>query len=1150
MPLVHDTEDFKKYCYKMCDLGLEPLSYPFVLWLNSIKIFGESGILSKVYEGFHARNSQLHFAYDICQSIFNQHMLIVEAGTGTGKTFAYLLPTILAGKSIMISTRSKALQDQLYNKDIPNILKKLELHDVTYAILKGQDNYLCRYKYEQQLFNSEDGETRTLAHATPLLDHGSFSYADKVSDGSAFSAYDDSFFGAYSSAFASSKSLDSSSDSHKASSQQDLSWQDSDNEPYQGLPSDINKGTSKESFTNALKGLRSQEQDEQTDFNAAAAMVFEPTLEEEAKQSSADKFKSKLSVLLKRNSEQRLAQEAERERLIKEANSRRKRQKYYAQEQDDTKTKQLTAEQLCIPTAIFERTCHEMDTDLLHCSFGLLPANLDPEVKGCVSCSSGECQFKIKNACEFHSRMIELIEQRKNSEEWPQVNSEHCFSLAAYDEAKRRDIVVVNHFLFFGAVESFLRNQQKTAFNDKTHNSAQDGSNARNKREKDDLEKLYSLYESNRKRQRNSLDNSFAKIALPEVLVIDEAHSIIDAARTFFTVQINSKDLSKAINSSYELCEYLDKVRDLKDIVPVLEQNLRKATACLNILLRACELISTEKKIEGYEGFSCSLNKFKYLHNDVNVDMQSPFEFLNCKLVTQSEFLILGAKSKTVESILKIKNLSDLEHFDRTDLSYDQDVPKLKNKLSYHYVDSYKGEKSNVASKYDNTENCKLFELYHHLVTEYLQRAQGSPTNGWPDEYENVLTDEEGKFIKDTFFKAIMADLYLSLKAFKEAIEVNFDRIPKKTKRAVTDAYEKGEFLVHDTEEPTANEEKAKGKGNVPTLFSIARDLNLDIADHLNSITLAMNADCNDSDRKDYKACSIEYKKKYGSGVFNIAICPIDMAPLISATLRALVAQGTSIIITSATMTVDRNFKKMLSDIGLSSDEVVTKIYDSPFDYQKNAVMLTSRDFPDSHEHDRFNIFFEQNDELIKSVKGGIFILTTSNAALNKAYEAAQSRYGKERAVFKQGDDDPSALVELFKKRGNAILVATNSFWEGVDVQGKALSMVIIDKMPFKNVSDGINRAIKSFKYKNNYDGFFTDIYLPDAIISLKQGAGRLIRHEDDKGILVIMDPRLETQKYKDKVMRSLPPMRHVNNVHMAMELIKDYWPNEEELKD
>ncbi len=163
---------------------------------------------------------------------------------------------------------------------------------------------------------------------------------------------------------------------------------------------------------------------------------------------------------------------------------------------------------------------------------------------------------------------------------------------------------------------------------------------------------------------------------------------------------------------------------------------------------------------------------------------------------------------------------------------------------------------------------------------------------------------------------------------------------------------------------------------------------------------------------------------------------------------------------------------------------------------------------------------------LIEASGGGAFVLSTSHRALRQIADRLRAQLRV--PLFVQGEDDRARLVERFAASGDGVLVGTQSFWEGVDVKGRALRMVIIDKLPFSSPGDPVYDArLEALRRRGGNP--FVDVQLPEAIVSLRQGAGRLIRDETDRGLLVLCDPRLRTKNYGRRMLAALPFMPQVD---------------------
>ncbi len=234
-------------------------------------------------------------------------------------------------------------------------------------------------------------------------------------------------------------------------------------------------------------------------------------------------------------------------------------------------------------------------------------------------------------------------------------------------------------------------------------------------------------------------------------------------------------------------------------------------------------------------------------------------------------------------------------------------------------------------------------------------------------------------------------------------------------------------------------------------------------------------------------------------------------------------------VFTSATLSVDKNFNHFKQQMGI--DGVNELILNSPFDYKNNARLYIPNDLPLPSANNYHVELFKQSRKIIKAAKGRTFFLFTSYRSLNAAADYFENY--TDFNVFVQGRDAKMKLIENFKKTDNAILLATSSFWEGVDIRGQALTCVIIEKLPFASPGDPVLKARLDYIQKNGGNAFM-DYQVPQAIISLKQGAGRLIRDYSDKGLLMLCDSRLVTKPYGKLFVNSLNAMPKVKDSQQA----------------
>ncbi|HSW69925.1 MAG TPA: ATP-dependent DNA helicase [Gammaproteobacteria bacterium] len=246
-------------------------------------------------------------------------------------------------------------------------------------------------------------------------------------------------------------------------------------------------------------------------------------------------------------------------------------------------------------------------------------------------------------------------------------------------------------------------------------------------------------------------------------------------------------------------------------------------------------------------------------------------------------------------------------------------------------------------------------------------------------------------------------------------------------------------------------------------------------------------------------------------------------------------------IFTSATLTVKNTFRLFVETLGLS--QALQLQLKSPFDYKKQSLLYVPRELPDSRHQDYVSAMIKAVIPVLDITQGKAFLLFTSYKAMEEAAELLKNRIPYPLLV--QGSSPKKALLEQFKSHGNAVLLGTNSFWYGVDVRGDALSCVMIDKLPFATPEDPILKArIQMFK-KQGIDAF-QEYQLPQAILMLKQGAGRLIRCTKDYGILMICDPRLAGARYGEDFLHSLPDMPRTRDIAK----VQTFWQGREEVYD
>ena len=254
----------------------------------------------------------------------------------------------------------------------------------------------------------------------------------------------------------------------------------------------------------------------------------------------------------------------------------------------------------------------------------------------------------------------------------------------------------------------------------------------------------------------------------------------------------------------------------------------------------------------------------------------------------------------------------------------------------------------------------------------------------------------------------------------------------------------------------------------------------------------------------------------------------LHKTPLSIAPIFASQREGTprSWIFTSATLAVKNDFKHFSDQLGLTGEPA--KTWPSPFDYQNQGILYVPTGLPEPQAAVYTDAVVDAALPVIEAAGGRTFFLCTTIRAVNKVAERLRVEFaerGWDFPLLVQGERGRTELLDSFRNAGNAVLVGSQSFWEGVDVRGEALSLVIIDKLPFAPPDDPVLAARIEVMEKQGMNGFMHH-QLPEAIITLKQGAGRLIRDVDDRGVLMICDPRIITKPYGRRIWQSLPSFK------------------------
>ncbi len=259
---------------------------------------------------------------------------------------------------------------------------------------------------------------------------------------------------------------------------------------------------------------------------------------------------------------------------------------------------------------------------------------------------------------------------------------------------------------------------------------------------------------------------------------------------------------------------------------------------------------------------------------------------------------------------------------------------------------------------------------------------------------------------------------------------------------------------------------------------------------------------------------------------FNLT--PLSVAPIFK---KQLEGHPRAWVFTSATLAVGEDFSHFCTALGLA--DALTCRWDSPFDYPAHGLLYCPTGMPNPNAADYADAVVEACWPAIRASHGRAFVLCTSLRAMRRIHALLEERIsasGLKLPLLLQGQRPKAEMLDSFRRLGNAVLVASQSFWEGVDVPGSALSLVVIDKLPFAPPDDPV-LAARIDRLKQQGRNAFFEVQLPRAVISMKQGAGRLIRSETDRGVLMVCDPRLVDKPYGRRIWQSLPPMRRTRDL-------------------
>jgi len=256
---------------------------------------------------------------------------------------------------------------------------------------------------------------------------------------------------------------------------------------------------------------------------------------------------------------------------------------------------------------------------------------------------------------------------------------------------------------------------------------------------------------------------------------------------------------------------------------------------------------------------------------------------------------------------------------------------------------------------------------------------------------------------------------------------------------------------------------------------------------------------------------------------FSFSLTPLDIAAEFKGFMEK---HSASWVFTSATLSVDKKFDHFSRNLGLGAAKSYS--WESPFDFQSQSLFYHPRGLPQPNSPEFVDEIVKVAIPVIQASKGRTFFLFTSHRALQMAAKLLEKQI--EYPLLVQGDKPKAILLDDFKQKGNAVLLGTSSFWEGVDVRGEALSTVIIDKLPFSSPGDPVLKARLEAMERQGRKPFI-DYQLPTAVIALRQGIGRLIRDMDDRGVLLLCDPRLLKKSYGHMFLNSIPNMARTREI-------------------
>lgn len=437
-----------------------------------------------------------------------------------------------------------------------------------------------------------------------------------------------------------------------------------------------------------------------------------------------------------------------------------------------------------------------------------------------------------------------------------------------------------------------------------------------------------------------------------------------------------------------------------------------------------------------------------------------------------------------------------------------------------------------------NAAGADLVVVNHHLFMADLDvRGQGHG-EVIPD-YEAVVFDEAHQLedIATQYFGAAVSSWRLSL--IRRDIEKAFNS----DKKMKSDLRKSLDALARRTDALTRNFLTKPGEyelwGDDDQEKDGLRDLGGKLAAGLNEIAVILEKEGKKSEDEILEGLAVRastiskdfgfildgsdrgfvfWAERRGRGLF-LRASPIDITPFLQ---QSLYERGLSLTFTSATLTTEGSFEYFKDRMGLLP-ELEGLALESPYDFTKNTLLYIPRSLPFPASPQYGDALTSEIDRLLKMSRGRAFVLFTSYRNMN--YVAEKLAGKAPWTCLVQGQAPRTVLLEKFRKDIHSVLMATYSFWQGVDVPGESLSAVIIDKMPFPRPDSPLIKA-RSQKIKDEGRDPFFHYMVPEAVITLKQGLGRLIRSEEDQGLMAVLDVRIIRKGYGKKFLKSMPPGR------------------------